>query len=53
MERWLYWLSNNFRRNIVPPTIIEEPKKKGLTLLKQFAVYWDFILDIYKRLEDV
>jgi len=53
IERWLYYLANEFRRPYNPPVIIEEPKKKGLKYNKEFVVFWDYILDIFKRIRDV
>lgn len=47
IERWLYFIANEFKRPYNPPVIIEETKTK-VKYHKEFVVYWDYILDIFK-----
>ncbi len=53
IERWLYYIANEFRRPYNPPVIIEEIKKKVTKYNDEFVLYWDYILDIFKRVRDV
>ena len=53
IERWLYFIANEFRRPYNPPVILEEPKKPGLKYAGEFVVFWDYILDIFKKVRDV
>ena len=56
IERWLYYIANEFRRPYNPPIILELPKKDDDPKKKyngEFVVYWDYILDIFKRIRDV
>lgn len=46
-------MANEFRRPYNPPVIIEETKKKGQKYQKEFVVFWDYILDIFKQVRDV
>lgn len=53
IERWLYYLANEFKRPYNPPIVLEEPKKKGPRYKGEFVVFWDYILEIYKKIRDV
>ena len=53
IERWLYFLANEFKKPFNPPTIIEEPKKAGSKYQKDFVLNWDYILDIQRKMKDV
>ena len=53
IERWLYFLANEFKRPYNPPVIIEETKKEGAKYAGEMVVFWDYILDIFKKIRDV
>ena len=53
IERWLYFIANEFKRPYNPPVILEEPKKPGNKYAGEFVVFWDYILDIFKKVRDV
>jgi hypothetical protein len=53
IERWLYYLTNQFKKASNPPVILEEQKKQGLKYAEEFVIYWDYILEIFKKVRDV
>ena len=53
IERWLYFLANEFKRPYNPPVILEEPKKRGSKFAGELVIFWDYILDIFKKIRDV
>ena len=53
IERWLYFLANEFKRPYNPPVILEEPKVKGSRYAGEMVVFWDYILEIFKKVKDV